>query len=551
VLTAAIRSALVALLLAAVLVVLPRAEPAAAASCADPFDADLHAAIARDFPHQRVTAAVHDVRTGCWYHLAPGTVLTTASVIKAQFLAGVLLRAQDQGRGLTAWEQDRIAPMISRSHNPPASDLYVSLGGAPAQERLDDRFGLTATTSTSRWGLTTSTAEDRTRLAVSLLHGGGPLAAPARDEAWRAMTAVHPTQHWGITAGVPAGWTVAVKNGFYPTSGTPQWRIGSTGFVRDDATGAGYAITVMTDQNPDHETGQRLVELVSRQVASALTTGRPGPRPVDRSLCTTVAVGESWSQVAARLGTGDVAGVRSVSGGPDQPLDGMRACRPDLRVVFDADGPTAHYVRAAFQVFLGRTPSDSELEAHTVALDSGAVGRLQHARSLATSREWVGRSIDALYRSALGRPAEEAGVHHWRDQVAAGLRITDLGALLHGSDERYAAVGSTDSAFVDGLYRDLLHRSPDERGVAHWLGALRSGTDRVTVAAAFYESIESRRDRVAASYGAVLRRPPDTGGLAHWAGELRRVDDVALAAHLAASDEFFGAAQRWLPAQRG
>jgi len=42
----------------------------------------------------------------------------------------------------------------------------------------------------------------------------------------------------------------------------------------------------------------------------------------------------------------------------------------------------------------------------------------------------------------------------------------------------------------------------------------------------------------------VLGRGPDPAGLAHWAEELRRVDDVALAAHLAASDEFFRSAQR-------
>lgn len=538
------RAVLVALLGIASLVVTAPATPSAASSCADPFDADLHAAIARDHPDQRVTAAVHDVRTGCWYHLAPGSVLTTASVIKAQFLAGVLLRAQDEGRGLTAWERDRIAPMISLSHNPPASDLFVSLGGAAAQERLDERFGLTATTSSSTWGLTTSTAQDRTRLAVALLHGGGPLAAPARSEAWQAMTAVHPTQQWGITAGVPSGWTVALKNGFYPTSGSPRWRIGSSGFVRDDATGSGYAITVMTDQNPDHEAGQRLVELVSRRVAATLAGGTPAARAVDRSTCTTTAAGESWSQVAARLGTGDVAGVQSVSGGPDAPLGGMRACRPDLRVVFDPDGPTAHHVRAAFRVFLGRLPSDGELREHTVALDGGTIGRLDHARSLATSPEWVGRTVDALYRSALGRPAEDGGLAYWRDRILAGLRVTDLGALVHGSDEAYARAGGTDTGFVDGLYAELLHRQPDAGGREHWLSRLRAGTSREVVAASFYGSVESRNDRVAATYLQVLGRAPDPGGLAHWAQELVRVDDVALAAHLAASDEFFRAAQR-------
>jgi len=517
---------------------------AAATSCVEPFSPDLHAAIARDFPGQRVTAAVHDVRTGCWYHLAPGTVMTTASVIKAQFLAGVLLRAQDEGRGLTSWERSRVEPMIARSHNPPASDLYVSLGGDAGQERIDQRFGLTRTTSTSRWGLTTSTAEDRTRLAAALLHGGGPLATPYREEAWRTMTSVHPTQQWGISAGVPSGWTVALKNGFYPTSGAARWRIGSTGFVRHDASGSGYAITVMTDQNPDHATGQRLVELVSRSLASALTTGDPAPRAVDRSICVTTAAGESWAGVARRLGTGDVAGVRSVSGGPDRPLSGMRACRPDLRVVFDPDGPTADHVRAAFSLFLGRAPSGAELEEHTVAIDSGWIGRLEHARSLAVSLEWVGRTVDAMYRSALGRPADADGLRYWRDQVAAGLAITHVGALLYASDELYAEVGATTDGFLHRLYRDLLHREPDADGLAHWTAQLEAGVHRSTVAAAFYGSLESRRDRVTATYRAVLGRGPDPAGLAHWADELRRVDDVALAAHLAASDEFFRSAQR-------
>ena len=41
-----------------------------------------------------------------------------------------------------------------------------------------------------------------------------------REEAWAYMTDVHPLQEWGISAGVPAGWTVAQKNGFYPSTGT-------------------------------------------------------------------------------------------------------------------------------------------------------------------------------------------------------------------------------------------------------------------------------------------------------------------------------------------
>lgn len=546
------RRVLVSVVVAAVVVVLApllavgsatvAARPAAAA-CPDLFSSSFRSALAAAYPGQRATATVHDTRTGCWYQLEPGMQITTASVIKAQFLAGVLLRAQDQGRPLSQWERDRIAPMMTYSHNPPASDLFTSLGGVAGQEALDQRYGLTTTTSTSAWGATASTATDRTRLALQLLHGGGPLGAPMRQEAWAAMTAVHPTQQWGITAGVPTGWTVALKNGFFPLDGIARWRIGSTGFVRHDASGQGYAITIMTDRNPDHDAGQRLVETVSRHVASVLT-GRPGaPRAVDRSVCTRTTRGESWAGVAARLGTIDVAGVQRVSGGPPVPLSGMRACRPDLRVVFDPDGPTADFVRAVHQTFLARPPSAFELEAHTVAIDGGRLGRLDLTRGLARTPEWIDRTIDALYRSALGRPADASGLRYWRDRVVAGMRITDVGAQLYASDEFFRRSGSTDPAFVAALYREILHRPPDPQS-SYWVDRLRSGVPRIVVTSSFYASIESRRDRVTATYRAVLGRGPDGSGLSYWADQLLRVDDVELAGFLAASDEYFNRAQR-------
>lgn len=540
-----IRTVAIALSVASVsLVSMATWSPAAAeAACTDPFTPDLHAAIAEQHPDQRVTAAVHDTRTGCWNHLAPGTQMQTASVIKAQFLAGVLLRAQDQGRSTTTWEQERITPMISLSHDPPATDLFISLGGTKGQEALDERFGLTSTTSTNQWGATLSTATDRTELALALLHGGGPLAAGARAQAWEAMAAVHATQQWGITAGVPDGWTVAVKNGFYPTSGTPGWRVGSTGFVRHDATGEGYAITVMTDQNPDHLAGQRLVELVAREVARTLTGGEPAPRAVDRSICVATHSGETWASVADRIGSRPSA-VRSVSGGPASPLEGMRACRPDLAAGFDPDGSTARYVRATSRTFLGRDPAPTELAQHAVAIDAAAMTSAEHTRSLSQSLEWIGLTIDDLYRRALGRTADDAGRRYWRDLVVGGMRITDVGALFYGSDEFHASNGGTDEGFVDGLYRELLHRAPEAAGAAHWQDQLRSGISRVAVAASFYASPESRRDRVTTLYEAVLERAPDSDGLRYWVDALLRLDDVALAAFLAASEEYFHGAQR-------
>lgn len=527
-----------------VLAVAPVAEQAEAATCPDVFSPEFRDEVARRYPGQRVTAAVYDTRSGCWYDLHPGTTMQTASVIKAQFLAGVLLRAQDEGRDLGRWERDRVHPMMALSHNPPASDLFVSLGGVAGQEALDERFGLTATSSTSKWGATVSTARDRTLLALRLLHGGGPLDHWRRAEAWRWMTGVHPTQTWGITAGVPSGWTVALKNGFYPTSGAPRWRVGSSGFVRHDATGGGYAVTIMSDQNPDHETGQRLVELVAKRVNAMLTDGTPAARAVDRSQCVQTWSGESWSGVAARLGTSDAAGVRDVSGGPTTPLAGMRACRPDLAPPpYDPQGPNAHYVRALYVTFLGRSATEDETKWHATALDGGTATRSSVARSLATSTEWLDRNIAAIYQSALDRPPDPEGAAYWRERVRAGLGIPFVGVYVFASDEFFQRSGSTASGFLDQLYRRLMGRAPDGPGKDYWLTQMRRGVTRSEVAFSFYASVESRRDRVRHTYREVLGREADAGGLEYWADQLLRHDDVTLAVALAVSEEYFQRSQ--------
>lgn len=517
-----------------------RPAPAAAAGpCPDVFSESFRADLAQRFPGRRVTAAVYDTRSGCWHHLNRGLSITTASVIKAQFLAGILLRAQEEGRPVSEWERNRIAPMMWLSHNPPSSDLFVSLGGVQGQERLDDRFGLRATTSTSKWGATISTAEDRTRLALALLYATGPLTDASRRQAWDWMTLVHPTQTWGITAGVPDGWTVALKNGFYPLSGEARWRLGSTGFVRNDASGQGYVVTVMTDQNPDHQSGQDLVEAVSLRIAGELTDGEPAERAVDRARCVAVRSGETWSQVAARLGTSDVEGVRTVAGGPASPLTGMRACHPVVEPAYDPDGATARFVDAVYRTFLDRAPTADQRRNRTLDIDSGRRTRLDLTTELSRSSEWIGLSIEALYQSAFGRPADAAGKEHWRQEMLRGMRLSEVAARFYASTEFRQRVGGGGRDWVRALYREILRREADAGGEDHWVRQLEAGMSRVAVASGFYASIESRRDRVRTAYDRVLGRAPDDGGMAHWSSMLRRVDDIVIDAHLAASTEYF------------
>jgi beta-lactamase class A len=310
-------------------------QPASAArhsgsSCGVIFTRAFTTMLGRDFPHQRVTASIQDVRTGCHYRLHHNMRITTASVIKAQVLGAVLLKAQREHRGLDARERHDIHPMIRWSYNNPyVPDLYNDVGGVAGMDRFDHRMHAFHTVNTEEYGATLTTSADRTHIVRRMLYGGGPMRAKYRKIAWHYMSHVTPTQRWGITAGMRQGWHVALKNGFYPMPGN-QWRVGSTGFLRAPHSGRGYAITVMTDQDHTQVAGIRLVETVVRRIADQLTRGALADRVVDRARCLTVRGSTTWTAVAHRLGASDWRAVRRVSGGNPDPLFGQRVCAKRL-----------------------------------------------------------------------------------------------------------------------------------------------------------------------------------------------------------------------------
>lgn len=201
------------------------------------------------------------------------------------------------------------------------------------------------------------------------------------------------------------------------------------------------------------------------------------------------------------------------------------------------------YVEATHDTFLGRAPTASESELWTGRLTFG-FPRLAFTRTFATSAEWVDRQVDAVYRQALGRAADPTGLAYWRGLIRSGTPLSSVVVELFASDERWARSGSTATGWVTGLYRTLLHRDPDDAGLRHWTGLLGAGVPRRVIARDFHDSLESRRDRVTGLYRSVLGREPDAAGRDHWAGALLAIDDVRVAAVLAASDEFFARSQR-------
>jgi Beta-lactamase enzyme family len=235
----------------------------------DPFTAQFQADIdALGAGAHHVTAAVYDDRTGCWYHLRQGQVVTTASVVKIEIMAAALLRAQDEGRDLSDWEVSRITPMIHSSDDPSASALWGSLGGEPGMAAYGDRLGLTATVEIApKWGLTETTAEDQVAFVHRLLQGD-LLQPSGRAHAWWQLRNVREDQRWGVGNGVPEDWEVGLKNGFF-ASECCGWRVNSVGYVADPE-GGGYTIAVLSDGWRSLEEGIPMVETVAGAVAGQM-----------------------------------------------------------------------------------------------------------------------------------------------------------------------------------------------------------------------------------------------------------------------------------------
>lgn len=207
-----------------------------------------------------------------------------------------------------------------------------------------------------------------------------------------------------------------------------------------------------------------------------------------------------------------------------------------------ADDPDARYIDALHRLFLGRAAAASEIAEWRPHARSD---RSTITRALAVSDEWAGVRVDDLYRTILGRGADRAGRRAWVAEIAAGMRLEDVAARFYGSTEYFNRVGATNLDFVTSLYERILGRSPDRAGRDAWVHALEhGGSSRRRVAAGFYASIESRRQRVTTLYTEILGRRPDAGGLETWARYLRTSGDVTLASKLAASAEYYQRAQR-------
>ncbi|HEU5152304.1 MAG TPA: DUF4214 domain-containing protein [Iamia sp.] len=435
--------------------------PRAAVCPPTPFTAGFDAALRARWPGNRFTAAVYDRRTGCSYDYRPDLRITTASVLKAEIMAGILLRAQAQGRGLTQWEQANIGPMMARSADPEANALWSSLGGIAGMEGVDRAFGLTQTRQASPWGITSTSARDRTSLMRQLLYGdGGPLTASYRSIARSYLLSVVPSQRWGISAGVPSGTRVPLKNGFF-SSQCCRWRLNSSGAVE---IGAGYVVTILSDLWPNEAAGIAGNEFVARAVNARLA-------------------------------------------GPFTPFPSPAA-----------------FVDRQYADVLGRAPTFAELSGTTASVGFSTGRAPGVVGSLLSSSAFTGPAhpLLRLYVGGLGRyPTGERWAYRMWQLRTGRTSLRALGEEV-ARDPIYGGPSVGNAAFVERVIRQVMTWEPDAGSVAYWSGRLDRGeVTRGAVVRAYVESNENRwwsqwRVAIGSVYLTMLGRPPGAADVDRW-----------------------------------
>lgn len=222
------------------------------------------------------SVAVRDLATGRQAsHGAPGHRFSTASIVKVDILAALLLQTADDHRYLSPTEDLLATRMIEESDNDAATRLWNQIGGTDALRSTNARLGLRETEpgQGSFWGLTTTTAADQLRLLAQVATPDSVLGPASRRYVERLMSNVRADQQFGVSAAADAGTVPMLKDGWLELADTHLWVLNSIGRVVHG--GRPMLVAVLSDGQPDEATGTALTASLARAAVRSADTTRP------------------------------------------------------------------------------------------------------------------------------------------------------------------------------------------------------------------------------------------------------------------------------------
>lgn len=225
------------------------------------------------YPSIDFGVAVVEHQLGVTYQREADVPLVTASVVKVEILAALLVQLRAQGRELTESQRRLAAAMIQSSDNSAADNLWRTIGSGPGLAEANAVFGLTATVPGPSfwWGATKTTAADQVALLEAINDPAGPLGA-SNALVLDLMATVVADQAWGVSAAAHPGETVRLKNGW--VSLQSGWTVNSVG--RITGPDVDLTIAVISGGHANMTRGIEFVEEAARTVRAALDAGTRG-----------------------------------------------------------------------------------------------------------------------------------------------------------------------------------------------------------------------------------------------------------------------------------
>ena len=202
-----------------------------------------------------VAFAVLDERSTRVRGLRRTTRFRSASVVKAMMLVSVLRRAGK--RSLSETDRRRLKPMITRSDNAAASEIYAEIG-AHGLRRVARAAGMKKFTPAGPWGVSQITAADQVRLFLRI---DKLIPRAHRRYARKLLSSITKEQRWGIApvarrknlkAFFKGGWVAGITH-----------QVGLLERKRDRQR---IALAVLTRNSPSMAYGEKTIEGIAARL---------------------------------------------------------------------------------------------------------------------------------------------------------------------------------------------------------------------------------------------------------------------------------------------
>jgi beta-lactamase class A len=221
-------------------------------------------------PGVRASVAVLNTATGTTYSWGAGSGMWTASVYKLLVLETLLSQHRRARTPLSPYEIDAATRMIVKSSDKVGYALYLDIGGAAGLAQGLRLMGMRHTVPGRVDPTFTTTSARDCVAALRQLVSPGRIDVASRRFALRLMQGVQADQRWGVGVVADAGTRFANKNGWLGvddtngagTSDHDRWVVNSLGVVT--VAGKQVLMAVLTEHNPDRDSGVELVEAMAR-----------------------------------------------------------------------------------------------------------------------------------------------------------------------------------------------------------------------------------------------------------------------------------------------